>query len=182
MHISKSLGTLALAALAVVSSPLASADIMSSTNYSISWDVNDGGGGTGMSANYTVSDSIGQSAPLGTVSSTNYVLTAGFFAAPDTDEDSIRDFMDNCSLDPNTSQLDTNGDGFGNLCDPDLDDSGAVNFADYALLTSAFLSNPASPNWNPDADLTGDNLVNFADIALFQFFFLGPPGPSGIAP
>lgn len=169
--------------LCVIWVPLqANADTMSSTNYSISWDVGDGGGGTAMSASYTLRDSVAQPSPLGTNSSTNYVLMAGFFAAPDSDEDEVRDFMDNCTLDPNTGQLDSNGDGFGNICDPDLDNSGAVNFADYAALTAAFASNPASPNWNPDADLTGDNLVNFSDLALFQFFFLGPPGPSGIAP
>ena len=182
MTINKRLSTVLLATCAAGFSLLASADTMSSTNYAISWDVTDGGGGTAMSTNYTVTDSAAQPSPLGTNSSTSYVLTAGFFAAPDSDDDQVRDFMDNCTFDPNTSQLDTNGDGFGNRCDPDLDNSGSVNFADYASLTLAFASAPGSPNWNADADLTGDSLVNFADIALFQFFFLGPPGPSGIAP
>ena len=158
------------------------ADTLSSANYSIQWQVNDGGGHTSASANYIIQDSIGQPSPLGASASASYELKAGFFAIPDSDADAVRDFMDNCTFDPNTSQLDSNGDGYGNLCDPDLDNSGAVNFADYALLTSAFLSAPGSPNWNPDADLTGDGSVNFADIALFQFFFLGAPGPSGIAP
>ena len=133
-----------------------------------------------MSANYGLESSVAQPSPLGTSASTGYEMTPGFFATPDSDVDLVRDFMDNCIYDANTSQLDSNGDGFGNLCDPDLDNSGAVNFADYVLLTAAFLSNPASPNWNPDADLTGDGLVNFADIALFQFFFLQAPGPSGL--
>ena len=171
-----------LVACVTALSPGAHADTMSSTNYSISWDVTDGGGGAASSTNYVIADSAAQPSAMGSSASTNYVLEPGFFAAPDTDEDQVRDFMDNCTLDPNTGQNDSNGDGFGNICDPDLDNSGAVNFADYALLTAAFLSAPGDANWNPDADLTSDGLVNFADIALFQFFFLNPPGPSGIAP
>lgn len=158
------------------------ADTQSSANYEIFWAVNDGGGGSASSANYGLESSAAQPSAMGRSSSANYTLEAGFFAAPDTDTDRILDFMDNCSLDPNESQYDSNGDGFGNRCDPDLDNNGAVNFIDYALLTSAFLSTPASANWNPDADLTGDNVVNFVDISLFQFFFLQPPGPSGLAP
>lgn len=158
------------------------ADTMSSANYTIKWDVTDGGGAEASSFSYTLADSIAQPSAMGSSASASYALTPGFFAIPDSDADQVRDFMDNCTFDPNTSQLDSNGDGFGNRCDPDLDNSGAVNFADYAALTAAFLSAPGSANWNPDADLTGDGTVNFADIALFQFFFLGPPGPSGLAP
>lgn len=160
----------------------ATAQPMSSTNYGVAWSVVDGGGAPAMSNNYGLEGSVAQSSPINTTTSAGYAAESGFFAAPDSDADTVRDFMDNCTFDPNATQLDSNGDGYGNLCDPDLDDSGAINFADYALLTSAFLSSPQSPNWNPDADLTGDGLVNFVDIALFQFFFLQPPGPSGLAP
>lgn len=173
---------LGVIAMPVVLSTSVHAQTMSSANYSIQWSVNDGGGGQAMSTNYAIESSVAQPSALGESASTNYMLDAGFFAAPDTDTDSVRDFMDNCSLDPNTSQYDSNGDGYGNICDPDLDNNGAVNFVDYARLTAAFLTTPASPDWDPDADLTGDNVVNFVDIARFQFFFLQPPGPSGIAP
>ncbi|MFK8032164.1 MAG: dockerin type I domain-containing protein [Gammaproteobacteria bacterium] len=177
----KQLGACALL-IATVMHGSAIADTMSSANYSIKWQVNDGGGNTATSASYILQDSIGQPSPVGFSDSANYSLNAGFFAIPDSDADAVRDFMDNCTFDPNPGQLDSNGDGYGNRCDPDLDNSGSVNFADYAALTSAFLSSPGSANWNPDADLTGDGSVNFADIALFQFFFLGAPGPSGLAP
>ena len=165
-----------LGATAVLAEP------MLSTNYGIPWSVDDNGGGPTFSDGYTLESSIAQPSALGTSSSAGYVLHGGFFAAPDTDTDSVRDFMDNCTLDLNANQYDSNGDGYGNLCDPDLDNNGAVNFIDYAMLTTAFLSTPASANWNADADLTGDNIVNFVDIALFQFFFLQAPGPSGLAP
>jgi len=34
---------------------------------------------------------------------------------------------------PNTSQLDTDGDGFGNLCDGDLNNDGNTNTLDLNL-------------------------------------------------
>ncbi|MEM7083974.1 MAG: dockerin type I domain-containing protein [Pseudomonadota bacterium] len=156
------------------------ADPQASTNYRIDWDVIDASGIPMTSTNYTVFDSPAQAGPIGMSASTNYQLSAGFHAPPDSDTDTVRDFVDNCSLDPNSSQLDTNNDGFGNFCDPDLNNDGSVNFVDYAQMTVAFLATPASPNWNADADLNGDNIVNFIDIARFQLFFLGPPGPSGV--
>ncbi len=39
----------------------------------------------------------------------------------DTDGDGICDDVDNCPLDPNNDQADANQNGFGDLCDPDLD-------------------------------------------------------------
>lgn len=108
--------------------------------------------------------------------------TLMFVRRVDSDNDGVADNADNCTLAANPDQLDSNGDGFGNACDPDLDNNGSVAFSDYAALTAAFLSQPGDANWNPDADLNGDNVVSFPDLALFPPFFLGPPGPSGIAP
>ena len=115
---------------------------------------------------------------LGVVSSGTLMFTRRV----DMDGDGVADDMDNCTLVANPTQLDSNGDGFGNICDPDLDNNGSVAFADYVVLTTAFLSVPGDPNWNPDADLNGDNSISFSDIALFPPYFLGPPGPSGVAP
>ncbi len=106
--------------------------------------------------------------------------TLTFTRRTDFDNDGVADNMDNCTLVANPSQLDSNGDGFGNFCDPDLDNNGSVAFIDYVALTSAFLSVPGDANWNADADLNGDNSVSFADLALFPPFFLNAPGPSGL--
>jgi len=64
----------------------------------------------------------------------------------------------------NPDQQDTDDDGFGNLCDADLNKDMIVNFADS------------------DADLNSDGYVNFGDLALMKEEFFGPPGPSGLAP
>ncbi len=100
----------------------------------------------------------------------------------DSDNDSVPDSADNCTDVANPDQRDTNGDGIGNICDADLDDSGLVNFIDLLQFEAAFFSGPQSPNWNPDADLNGDNSVNFLDLLIVEQQFFGPPGPSGLAP
>ena len=86
----------------------------------------------------------------------------------DADRDGVVDAIDNCPEHANPTQLDTNGDGFGNACDADLDNDGLItNFGDLVIWAAAFNTNPASPNWNPDADFNGDNAVNFLDLFIF---------------
>ncbi len=113
----------------------------------------------------------------------NYELVVGDDAlTQDSDSDAIADSMDNCLLIANPDQHDSNGDGYGNLCDPDLDNNGVVNFADYVEFATRFLATDDSPNWLADADLNNDGVINFGDIAIVSSFFLLPPGPSGTAP
>lgn len=104
-----------------------------------------------------------------------WAVRDGDSIAPDTDGDGVANVLDNCLLAVNPDQIDSNSDGFGNVCDPDLNDDNIVNFTDFAIISSAFLSS------NPDADLTGDGVVNFGDVVVLSSFFLLPPGPSGIA-
>jgi CSLREA domain-containing protein len=91
----------------------------------------------------------------------------------DIDGDSVVDALDTCILVPNANQRDTDGDGYGNLCDGDLDNDGSVNFADLAIFRTRFGTS------NPDADFNGDGQVNFADLAIFRGLFGKPPGPKG---
>ncbi|HFD11364.1 MAG TPA: hypothetical protein ENJ32_02675 [Crenotrichaceae bacterium] len=88
----------------------------------------------------------------------------------DTDRDGIPDATDNCPLTSNPDQRDSNNDGYGNLCDADLDNNGFVSFADLALFKSAFGSS------NADADFDGSGFVNFADLAIFKSLFGKAPG------
>lgn len=91
--------------------------------------------------------------------------------ALDSDGDGLDDILDNCSLVANPDQRDSNNDGFGNLCDADLDNSGLVGFADLNLFKIAFGTNDA------DADLDGNGRVSFADLNIFRSLFNKPPGP-----
>lgn len=98
----------------------------------------------------------------------------------DFDLDTIVNGSDNCSGDANVMQIDTNGDGFGNVCDADLNDDCMVNSQDLGLLRTAFFGAPGTGNWNPDADFNSDNAVNAIDLgSMKQRFFLFP-GPSGV--
>ena len=97
-------------------------------------------------------------------------------APADTDSDGVPDTDDNCTLVANPAQIDSNGDGFGNLCDADLNNDNVVNVVDLGLLRAVFFSNDA------DADLDGDGVVNVVDLGLMRQAFFGPPGPSGLVP
>lgn len=96
----------------------------------------------------------------------------------DADGDGVDDALDNCTQVANADQRDTNGDGYGNLCDADLDNNGMVNTRDLALFKTAFGQTGA----NLDADLNGNGSVNTQDLAIFKGLFGKPPGPSGLAP
>jgi hypothetical protein len=95
----------------------------------------------------------------------------------DTDEDGIPDSCDNCTLDTNANQRDTNGDGFGNWCDADFDGDGLVNLVDLQLFFREAFFRPV-----PDADFDGDGIVNLLDLRRMKQLFLRPPGPSGRVP
>jgi hypothetical protein len=60
----------------------------------------------------------------------------------DSDGDGLLDTSDNCTLVPNADQRDTNGDGYGNACDADLDNNGTINFTDLATLKATFFGAP----------------------------------------
>ena len=103
------------------------------------------------------------------------IVSAEFLivSATDTDGDGIDDLTDNCTLIANPSQLDTNGDGFGNICDADLNNDNVVNVVDLGLLRLAFFDTGAQ-----DSDFNGDGVTNVVDLGIMRSLFFQPPGPS----
>jgi len=99
--------------------------------------------------------------------------------AVDADSDGVAYPMDNCVAIPNLKQTDSDGDGFGNACDADLNNDGLTNFGDFAGFVMSFNSMSSSGNYSPAADLTSDGFVNFADFAMFVNLWGKSPGPSG---
>lgn len=95
----------------------------------------------------------------------------------DIDADGVGDACDVCVQVANASQLDTNGDGFGNYCDADLNGDNIVNSLDLGLFKSVFFKSGAL-----DADMNGDNIVNYLDLGLFKQMFFKAPGPSAFNP
>jgi hypothetical protein len=98
----------------------------------------------------------------------------GLCADNDSDCDVIPDGGDNCIFADNTSQRDTDEDGIGNICDPDLTQDCVVNFLDLGIFKSRFLTN------DPDADFDGSGQVNLGDLGIMKPFFFRAPGPSGV--
>lgn len=93
----------------------------------------------------------------------------------DRDDDGVTNDVDNCLTVDNAAQRDTDGDGFGNFCDADLNNDGIVNPTDLGLFRSVFFSA------DPDADFNGDGVVNVADLGIIRSRFLVSPGPSALA-
>ena len=91
----------------------------------------------------------------------------------DTDVDSILDPVDNCTLLPNADQRDTDGDLYGNRCDPDFDNDGIVDRDDVDYLRSVL------GTADPDGDLDGDGIVGPRDLVILRNFLGEAPGPSG---
>ena len=95
--------------------------------------------------------------------------------ATDTDADGVVDNADNCLLVANAAQRDTDGDGIGNMCDGDFDQSCTVNFTDLGIMKTAFFE-PGTT----DTDMDGNGETNFVDLGLLKAAFFQPPGPSGV--
>jgi uncharacterized protein (TIGR03790 family) len=100
----------------------------------------------------------------------------------DRDGDGVPNTEDNCADQPNAEQLDSNGDGFGNLCDADVDNDGVV--------TTSWGANPpgdieriraSAGRFVPDHDLNGDGRVDARDVSIAMLSAFLPPGPSGLA-
>lgn len=94
----------------------------------------------------------------------------------DSDGDGYDDNSDNCTMVANPSQLDSDGDFNGNMCDADFNNDGTINAADLAFMRSNFFTN------HREADLNGDRVVNFADLSLMQGMYFSAPGPTGADP
>jgi len=102
----------------------------------------------------------------------------------DADSDGIPDSSDNCTLVANgtlipdaggNSQLDTDGDGYGNICDPDFDGDLLVTSTDFDALLAVYGSTT-----DPDQDLNGDGIVDLTDYSILKRYYDLPPGPSCI--
>jgi len=75
----------------------------------------------------------------------------------DSDGDGIPDLLDNCPNVPNPDQADTNGNGIGDACDPDIDGDGLPNWWEVLHFGS-----PTAANAHADPD--GDGFTNLEEF------------------
>lgn len=107
----------------------------------------------------------------------------------DLDGDGIPDTSDNCLGIANADQRDTDADGFGNLCDADVDNDGRVTTSWGDLYPTrkrgdleAIARTVEAEGYEADHDLDGDGRVDATDVSLAQLWLFRPPGPSAVAP
>jgi hypothetical protein len=99
---------------------------------------------------------------------------------PDADADGIEDAGDNCVLAFNPDQVDTDADGYGNLCDADLNNDGVIGVPDMNRFRLAFGTGSGDPGYDPEADFQADGVIGIPDLNVIRGSLGGTPGPSGL--
>ena len=104
----------------------------------------------------------------------------------DLDGDGVANGTDNCVAIPNPEQRDTDTDGFGNLCDADVDNDGIVTTSWGQLFPSSLRGDlelialsEREGHYDEDHDLDGDGDVDAGDVSIAHLYLFQPPGPSG---
>ena len=104
------------------------------------------------------------------LTSVNTILTIGdvndtftVTTEVDTDGDGVVDSADNCPVNANADQLDTDSDGAGNTCDADDDNDGLSDIAEITSGTNPLLANTDADGVNDNADAFPNNAAETVD-------------------
>jgi hypothetical protein len=95
--------------------------------------------------------------------------------------DGACDASDDCLVDANPGQRDTDQDGYGNACDADYNGDGGVGVPDYLVFGPAFGRSSGDPGFDPDLDANGDGAIGMPEFLLLGRSFGRAPGPSALS-
>jgi uncharacterized protein (TIGR03790 family) len=111
------------------------------------------------------------------------------FPAADRDGDGVANASDNCLDLANANQRDTDADGYGNLCDADLDNDDVITTSWGVITPPAARGDLEQIQLTAQAagyvdhqDLDGDGDVDADDVSIATSRLFFPPGPSGLHP
>lgn len=80
----------------------------------------------------------------------------------DGDNDGFLDVADHSPGTAHTANVDTDGDGYGNIIDADFNNDGIVNVNDFGEMQGTFGTS------DPETDMNSDGIVNANDAGYFQ--------------
>lgn len=102
----------------------------------------------------------------------------------DSDGDGVLDVNDNCSAVAQiagVNDCDTDGDGYGNMCDGDFDNSFTVNSNDFGNYFAGDFATKIDSGVGTDHDCSGTVNSNDFGGTFAPQFSQKFPGPSGLA-
>lgn len=109
------------------------------------------------------------------------ITLPGASLGQDFDSDGRPNTEDNCLHAPNPQQRDSNGDGFGDACDPDVSNDGIVGIPDLSLMLAGLgAEEGVDPSYDAALDLNGDGVVGIGEFFQVNAAVGDPPGPSGL--
>lgn len=99
----------------------------------------------------------------------------------DCDFDGLCNLEDNCPTVSNVDQEDSDGDGFGDVCDQkfDADHDGDIDLADFSQFAGCYSGQfvPATPECADMHDADGDGDIDLLDFQGIQLNFTGDTSP-----
>jgi hypothetical protein len=109
-------------------------------------------------------------------------LSFMYHGDPDSDGDAVLAATDNCLSRANSSQIDSDSDGFGNHCDADFNQNGLSESSDFSIFKNCYMhavphSGPTDDPTCAESDMNGNTFVDSSDFSLFKAEYFTTPGP-----
>ena len=126
--------------------------------------------------NMRIEGTAGESPATVEINGVNFGLPF-IFGTSDTDADGVFAEVDNCPINSNGSQLDTDSDTLGNECDQDDDNDGLSDALESSLGTNTLLIDTDGDSYTDGEEVTaGSNPLDSASTPVYAAPLVGPIG------